>query len=110
MIMISWTIPAVLLAAAAAPADPGAKDVVAKVQKYYDATRDLHARFDQTLESGVGGRPKKAAGEVWLKKPGKMRWDYAKPEDDKKLMVSDGATLWVYEADDQQAYRQDMRA
>ena len=36
-----------------------------------------------------------------------MRWDYAKPE--KKLMVSDGATLWVYEPEDEQAYKQDLK-
>jgi outer membrane lipoprotein carrier protein len=89
-------------------ADPSAPSVVAKIQKYYDQTKDLHAKFEQTLESGAGGRAKKASGEVWLKKPGKMRWDYTKPE--KKLMVADGTTLWVYEAEDGQALKQDMRA
>ena len=83
-----------------------AATLVARVQKYYDATRDLRARFEQQLES-PSRAPSKASGEVWLKKPGKMRWDYAKP--DKKLMVSDGATLWVYEPDDEQAYKQDLK-
>ena len=83
-----------------------AATVVARVQRYYDATRDLHARFDQQLAS-VSRAPSKASGEVWLKKPGKMRWDYAKPE--KKLMVSDGTTLWVYVPEDEQAYRQDLK-
>ena len=92
--------------ALAQSADPPARDVVAKIQKFYDATKDLHAKFEQSLESGIGGRPKVASGEVWLKKPGKMRWDYAKPE--KKLMVSDGSTLWVYEAEDEQAFKQSM--
>jgi outer membrane lipoprotein carrier protein len=88
--------------------DPPAKDVVAKIQKFYDATKDLHAKFEQSLESGIGGKPKVASGEVWIKKPGKMRWDYSKPE--KKLMVSDGTTLWVYEAEDEQAFKQSMRS
>ncbi len=83
-----------------------AATVVARVQKYYDATRDLRAKFDQQLES-PSRAPSKASGEVWLKKPGKMRWDYATPE--KKLMVSDGSTLWVYQPDDEQAYKQDLR-
>jgi outer membrane lipoprotein carrier protein len=83
-----------------------AATVVAKVQKYYDATKDLRAKFDQQIES-ASRAPQKAAGEVLLKKPGKMRWDYAKPE--KKLMVSDGATLWVYEPEDEQAYKQDLK-
>jgi outer membrane lipoprotein carrier protein len=83
-----------------------AATVVARVQKYYDATKDLRAKFEQQLES-ASRAPSKASGEVLLKKPGKMRWDYAKP--DKKLMVSDGATLWVYEPDDEQAYKQDLK-
>ena len=79
--------------------------VVARVQKYYDATRDLHAHFDQTLKTAIGSQ-KKASGELVLKKPGKMRWDYTKPE--KKLMVSDGTTLWVYEPEDEQAFKQNL--
>src|SRR6478672_2094599 len=83
-----------------------AATVVARVQKYYDNTKDLRAKFEQQLES-ASRAPSKASGEVWLKKPGKMRWDYAKPE--KKLMVSDGATLWVYVPEDEQAYKQDLK-
>jgi outer membrane lipoprotein carrier protein len=83
-----------------------AANVVARVQKYYDATKDLRAKFEQQIES-ASRAPSKASGEVWLKKPGKMRWDYARPE--KKLMVSDGATLWVYEPEDEQAYKQDLK-
>jgi len=83
-----------------------AATVVARVQKYYDATKDLRAKFEQQLDS-PSRAPSKASGDVWLKKPGKMRWDYATPE--KKLMVSDGATLWVYVPEDEQAYKQDLR-
>src|SRR5437899_2867549 len=100
-----------LLLAVPAPAiaqpDPAAAQALAKVQKVYDSTKDLHAKFEQTLESTAGGK-KRAAGELWLKKPGRMRWDYAQPE--KKLMVSDGSTLWVYEPEDEQAFKQDLRA
>ncbi len=98
---------AVLLAAAPAQADVDVKALTAKMQKFYESTRDLHARFEQNIESSLGGRKQHGSGEVWLKRPGKMRWDYAKPE--KKLMVSDGKTLWVYEPEDQQAFKQDLR-
>src|SRR6185503_760813 len=94
-----------ILALLAVPksAVPTAAQTVDKVQRYYDATHDLHAKFSQELTSAIGGPPRKASGEVWLKKPGKMRWDYQQPEDDKKVMIADGTTLWVYEADDAQA-------
>jgi outer membrane lipoprotein carrier protein len=83
-----------------------AATLVARIQKYYDATKDLHATFEQQIDSASRGA-QKASGEVWLKKPGKMRWDYAKPE--KKLMVSDGGTLWVYEPEDEQAFKQSLK-
>ena len=49
---------------------------------------------------------RQASGTVALKKPGKMRWDYEKPE--KKLFIADGTTLWVYEPEDEQAYKQPL--
>jgi outer membrane lipoprotein carrier protein len=91
-------------AGAQKPEAPAA--VIARVQKYYDSTKDLHARFEQEIAS-PSRAPQKAGGEVWLKKPGKMRWDYARPE--KKLMVSDGLTLWVYEPEDEQAFKQSLK-
>lgn len=89
-----------------APKGESATAVVARVQKYYDATRDLKAKFDQELTSPSRG-PQKASGMVALKKPGKMRWDYDTPE--KKVMVSDGTTLWVYVPEDEQAYKQSLK-
>jgi outer membrane lipoprotein carrier protein len=91
---------------AAKAVDP-AREAMEKIQKFYESTKDLHAKFDQAVQSGIGGN-KKASGELWLKKPGRMRWEYAKPE--KKLMVADGTTLWVYEPEDEQAFRQDLKS
>ena len=44
---------------------------------------------------------------MWVAKPGKMRWDYAKPE--KKYFISDGTTLWVYEEAAHQAIQQSLK-
>ena len=84
-----------------------ASELAAAVQRYYDGAKDLHARFEQTLTTAMGGK-KKAAGEIWLRKPGRMRWDYSKPE--KKLMVADGQTLWVYEPEDEQAFKSELKS
>ncbi len=92
-------------AVAAAPGStPQAAEVVAKLQKVYEQTTALKARFAQTLSGPTGKR--QASGVVVLKKPGKMRWDYEKP--DKKLFVADGTTLWVYEPDEDQAFKQSL--
>ena len=87
---------------AAADATP-ASALVERIQKSYDGLKSLHASFDQELSDGLGGKPKKATGVLWLKKPGRMRWEYQKPEP--KLMVADGQALWVYEPEDEQAFR-----
>jgi outer membrane lipoprotein carrier protein len=43
------------------------------------------------------------SGTLWIKKPGKMRWDYISPQ--KKIFVTDGATAWFYVPGEHQARR-----
>src|SRR4051812_44646644 len=96
---------------APAPPPPGArldvKAVVAEVQKRYDGAADFRARFTQTLTSAALGRKTNSSGEVTFKKPGRMRWDYEKP--DKSSYITDGGVLWLYEPDDKQAFKQDLK-
>lgn len=98
------------LVAAGPPAAPrlDLNTVVEKVQKRYDSATDFRARFTQTLTSVAMGRKTSSAGSVMFKKPGRMRWDYDKPE--KAIYVSDGGVLWLYEPDDQQAFKQELKA
>lgn len=100
------------LAAAAAGAAPQArlevKAVTAEVQRRYDAASDFRARFSQTLTSAALGRKTSSSGEVMFKKPGRMRWDYEKP--DKSTYVTDGPVLWLYEPDDRQAFKQELKS
>ena len=90
--------------AAPPPARPAAAVVVGQLQKEYERTGAIKAKFAQTLAGPTGKR--QASGTVLLKKPGKMRWDYEKPE--KKLFVADGTNLWVYEPEDEQAFKQSL--
>ena len=46
-------------------------------------------------------------GTLWLKKPGKMRWEYRSPKD--KLFVSNGKDAWFYVPDDRQARKTDAK-
>lgn len=91
-------------AAATSPARPPAAEVIGQLQKEYERTAVIKAKFAQTLTGPTGKR--QASGSVVLKKPGKMRWDYEKPE--KKLFVADGTNLWVYEPEDEQAFKQSL--
>jgi len=82
--------------------------VVAKVQKRYDEAGDFKARFTQTLTSATLKRTTNSSGQVTFKKPGRMRWDYEKP--DKSSYITDGGVLWLYEPDDRQAFKQDLKS
>jgi len=84
-------------------ARPPASDVAAALQRKYDSIKDFTATFRQTYEGGVL-RPKASeGGTVYVKKPGKMRWDYTGAE--KKLFVSDGQTMYLYFPNDKQVMK-----
>ncbi|HYG66241.1 MAG TPA: outer membrane lipoprotein carrier protein LolA [Anaeromyxobacteraceae bacterium] len=92
-----------LAAAAAAPAPaPDAGALAAKVQAYYEGTRDLTAKFQQTYRYAGFGRKLASAGTLRVKKPGMMRWDYETPEP--KTVAVKGTRLVQYEPEVKQAY------
>lgn len=82
--------------------------VVERVQKRYDGAADFRASFNQTLTNTAFKRRTPSTGEVLLKKPGRMRWNYKAP--DPKMYLSDGDLLWLYEPEDKQAFRQDLKS
>ena len=82
--------------------------VVDRVQKKYDGAADFRASFNQTLTNTAFKRRTPSTGEVLLKKPGRMRWNYKTP--DPKMYLSDGDMLWLYEPDDKQAFKQDLKS
>ncbi|MBI4537809.1 MAG: outer membrane lipoprotein chaperone LolA [candidate division NC10 bacterium] len=95
---------ALLLAAAGVPAaaaerprnaDPaGLAEIVQRVESACKGVQDLSAKFSQTATNRALGQVQEASGLFLLKRPGKMRWEYQKPE--AYLIVTDGKSLWVY--------------
>jgi len=99
-----------LLAAQPAAAPPGRlpiATVVERMQKNYDEAKDFRAHFAQKYTSVAFGRTKVSTGEITFKKPGRMRWDYDQPEP--KMFLSTGQVLWLYEPEDKQAFKQDLK-
>ena len=74
--------------------------VVEKIQNKYEEITDFHAKFTQEAAVKALDKVQKSEGEVWFKKPGKMRWNYYTPEKDE--IVSDGRTLWFYDVAEKQ--------
>jgi outer membrane lipoprotein carrier protein len=93
-------------ARAAAPAAPEVNELVDRVQSACSQVRDLWARFHQTATNRSLGQVREASGLFLVKRPGKMRWEYQKPEP--RLFVSDGKTLWAYSPNDKQVVVQDL--
>ncbi len=84
---------------AQAPSRPPS-DVARAVQQRYDTVRDFTAKFVHTYEGGVLRKKVTERGEVQIKKPGRMRWEYTDPE--KKLFVADGSQIYSYIPADRQ--------
>ena len=68
--------------------------VVDAVEATYGKMADLKAEFVQVARNKSLGQDVKAEGTVYLKKGGKMRWEYKSPSP--QQIVSDGTYLWVY--------------
>jgi outer membrane lipoprotein carrier protein len=81
--------------------------VVKKVQTYYASTQKLRAKFRQEYTNTTFGRTSTSDGLLRIAKPGRMRWDYDKPET--KYFISDGTVLWVYEPESKQAIEQQLK-
>lgn len=70
--------------------------VVERLQEKYSTITAIEADFTQEFRSAMGGA-QTSTGKVYLKKPGKMRWNYKDPVQDE--IVSDGVSIWVYQPD-----------
>jgi outer membrane lipoprotein carrier protein len=75
--------------------------IASRVDRRYNHLNTLKAQF-QEIYSG-GGLARNESGELWLQKPGKMRWQYEQPTP--KLFIVDGKNAFFYVPSEQQARR-----
>jgi outer membrane lipoprotein carrier protein len=75
------------------------------VDEHYNHLKTLKADFTETYQGA--GVDRTESGTLWLKKPGKMRWEYRSPKE--KLFVSDGQAAWFYVPADRQVRKTDVR-
>jgi len=77
-------------------APSSAKDagkIVIRMEARYRSARTLQATFlERYVENGSVVRTE--AGTAYFRRPGKMRWEYERPEKD--LFLVDGKTAWFY--------------
>jgi outer membrane lipoprotein carrier protein len=83
-----------LHAGAAAAQKPDA--VVKSVQAFYKSKKHATITFRQTYTNATFGKADPTQdGTLYIKKPGKMRWDYYRKQKPTKHVISNGKKLWV---------------
>jgi outer membrane lipoprotein carrier protein len=79
------------LLAPGADLEPGL--LLKRVEDRYNRARTLQVQFQQTF-SMPNRAQKTESGELFLQKPGRMRWVYTSPQG--KLFLSDGKFIYLY--------------
>ncbi|HTS57661.1 MAG TPA: outer membrane lipoprotein chaperone LolA [Terriglobales bacterium] len=75
------------------------------VDRHYNHLHTLECDFTE-IYSGSGSE-RTETGTLWLKKPGKMRWEYRSPRE--KLFVGDGKNVWFYVPSERQVRKTSMK-
>ena len=77
------------------------------VEQHYNRAKTLQVQFNESYV--VQGRPRKVeTGQLTLRKPGRMRWDYTAPEG--KLFVSDGKDVYLYTPESHRVEKTKLKA
>jgi outer membrane lipoprotein carrier protein len=79
---------------AGAAAAPTLDEAVSALEQAQRRVTDLKAPFQQAAHNKALNQTVAARGTLYLKKPGRLRWEYQTPTPQE--VVSDGAKLWIY--------------
>jgi len=85
---------AVLVLHAGAVAAPTLDEAVNALEQAQRRVTDLKAPFRQAAHNRTLNQTVEARGTLYLKKPGRLRWEYQTPTPQE--IVSDGTRLWIY--------------
>ena len=73
------------------------REVVKQLQSRYEKTVDLQADFSQKTKIEGFERPVTSAGKVYIKKPGRLRWDYLDPATEQIYVNQEDVKVYVPE-------------
>jgi outer membrane lipoprotein carrier protein len=100
-----------VLPALAAPPDVGT--LLKNIESRYNHAQSLKLDFSESY-AGMKSPVQNELGVLYLRKPGRMRWEYTAPAG--KVFISDGKEVFLYTPDDRRAEKsklkesEDMRA
>ncbi len=73
---------------------PDVNEVARRVDRNYNNLKTLRANFEEGYNGA--GISRTESGVLWLKRPGKMRWDYRSPKE--KVFITNGKSAYFYVA------------
>lgn len=98
IVNVAW--PVFPAAAQSSQEEKGAKEVrevAKKIQARYEKTRDLQAQFTQNTKIEGFATPIVSSGSLFIKKPGKLRWDYRDPAVEEIYVNGNDVMMYVPE-------------
>jgi len=87
------------MTAVAAESDLPLEQILDRMEKHY-TNNNFKAEFIQESTVKAMEITDFASGKMFVRYPGKMRWEYEKPE--KQVIITDGIQLWIYRPADNQ--------
>jgi len=75
------------------------------VDQHYNRLKSLKSLFTETYQAP--GISRTESGTLWLKKPGRMRWEYKEPRE--KLFLADSHTAYFYVPGERQARKTSIK-
>jgi outer membrane lipoprotein carrier protein len=73
------------------------REVMKRLQARYEKTKDLQADFTQKTTIEGFERPMTSSGKVYIKKPGRLRWNYLEPSTEDIYVDRDDVKVYVPE-------------
>ncbi|HSG31579.1 MAG TPA: outer membrane lipoprotein chaperone LolA [Thermodesulfobacteriota bacterium] len=81
--------------------------VIEKIENKYKKVNTYYASFRQEQPVTSLDKVQTNVGEIWIKKPGKIRWNYNIPKN--AQIISDGNFLWYYYVEEKYALKRDLK-
>src|SRR5689334_20828727 len=86
-------------------AQTDARATAEAVDQHYNRLKSLKSLFAETYQAP--GISRTESGTLWLKKPGRMRWEYKEPRE--KLFLADSHTAYFYVPGERQARKTSIK-
>ncbi|MCU0228968.1 MAG: outer membrane lipoprotein carrier protein LolA [Bryobacterales bacterium] len=103
---VLWTVCGIIAGGAGLGAQTRISPILQGIESRYNAMQTLQVEFTQVFRFGPRSRTEQ--GVLYLRKPGRMRWEYSEPSG--KVFLSDGKYVYLYSPSTQVVERSPFKA